>query len=160
MFCNEEDLKNKIILPYLQDIGFEPSDISFEKSFSIRLGRTKHKLGSEEGTARGRLDILCKKGDKNLFLIEVKDDNVNIEQDDIDQGISYARLLDNISPFVLVTNGKETVVLDSITKSVLTGSKICSQSAFWSNGCTLDTDHDLAIRYQALKHLFHYLRQI
>ena len=51
MFCNEEDLKNKVILPYLQDIGFQPSDVSFEKGFSIRLGRAKYKIGSEDGTA-------------------------------------------------------------------------------------------------------------
>ena len=107
MFCSEEDLKNKIVLPYLQDLDFQPADVSFERSFTIRLGRTKHTIGNGKDTPRGRLDILCRKENKNLFLIEVKADGDSIEQDDIDQGISYARLLDNIPPFVLVTNGKE-----------------------------------------------------
>ena len=60
--------------------------------------------------------------------------------------------MDNIPPFVLVTNGKNTIIVDSITKALLTGTQISSQSNFWANGCRLDVDHDLSVRYQALRH--------
>jgi|WetSurMetagenome_2_1015567.scaffolds.fasta_scaffold36935_2 hypothetical protein len=152
MFSNEEDLKNKVVVPYLHALGFQPSEISFEKSFSIRLGRNKHEITKVKDTLSGRLDILCRKGERNLFLIEVKADEKALEDEDINQGISYARLLDNIPPFVLITNGKKTRVIDSITRKVLNGLAIGDQSDFWKNGCVLSTEEDLSIRYQALRH--------
>jgi len=144
MFKNEEDIKIKLILPYLKDLGFDESEISFEDSFSITLGRQKKIIG-------GRSDILCKRNGQNLFLIELKKDSLLITQKDINQGISYARLLDNIAPFTIISNGKETKVYDSITKKDLTDTNISEHSEFWKNDCTLSINEDLRIRYSALK---------
>jgi hypothetical protein len=142
---NEEEIRSKLLLPFLNDLGFGLSDILLEKSFSIRLGKSKH-------TIKGRSDILCKRNGRNLFIIELKNDSVSIDQEDIEQGISYARLLtDNIAPFTIVTNGKTTRVFDSISREELTGTKISKQSSYWQNECTLSTDIDLRIRYEALK---------
>ena len=141
---NEEDIRGRLILPYLKDLGFDVSEISLERSFTIRLGRGKRKTG--------RSDILCKRHNKNLFIIELKNDSISITQDDIDQGISYARsLLDNIAPFTIVSNGKDTRIFDSISRKELSGSNILEQSPFWKNGCSLSTEEDLRIRYDALK---------
>lgn len=139
----EEQIKGKVVLPYLHELGFDVSEISLEDSFSIRLGRTKHVI-------TGRSDILCKRNDSNLFVIEIKSDEKTITQDDIDQGISYARLLDNIAPFVIVTNSKTTRIFDSVSKEELTGKSVAANSDFWKNGCTLSTEYDLQIRYEAL----------
>jgi hypothetical protein len=142
---NEEEIRSKILLPYLNDLGFDLSEISLETSFSIRLGKSKHAI-------KGRSDILCKRNGKNLFIIELKNDSISIDQDDIDQGISYARLLpDNIAPFTIVTNGKTTRIFDSITKKELGGTKLSTQSSYWQNECTLSMDVDIRIRYEALK---------
>ena len=142
---NEEEIRGRLLLPFLNDLGFDPSEISLEKSFLIRLGKSQH-------TIHGRSDILCKRNGKNLFIIELKNDSISIEQNDIDQGISYARLLiDNIAPFTIITNGKTTKVFDSISRKELTGTKISEQSEYWQNECTLSTDIDLRIRYDALK---------
>ncbi|MEY3422468.1 MAG: hypothetical protein RIR48_2785, partial [Bacteroidota bacterium] len=144
MINNEEDVRSKILLPYLKDLGFDLSEISLEDSFKIRLGRTEKPI-------KGRSDILCKRNGQNLFIIEVKDSNHKITQDDIDQGISYARaLLDNIAPFTIITSVNETKIFDTITKANLTGTKLSEQSEFWKNGCTLSMDEDLKIRYEAL----------
>ncbi|MHA1660228.1 MAG: type I restriction enzyme HsdR N-terminal domain-containing protein, partial [Promethearchaeota archaeon] len=150
---NEEDLKQKVVLPYIESLGFTSNELEFEKNFSIRLGRQVYCLSDikKKKNARGRLDILCKSGDKNLFVIEVKRDNVKITQDDIDQGISYARLLDQIAPFVLITNGKDTRVIDTISKKELSGKNIGFQSEFWKNGCKLSSKDELNYRYEALK---------
>ena len=59
------------------------------------------------------------------------DDSGLISQDDIDQGVSYAGLIRPIPPFVLVTNGKDTRVIDTITLKELNGTNIGSQSKFW-----------------------------
>jgi len=140
----EEEIRGNLLLPYLKDLGFDVSEISLERAFTIRLGRGKSKTG--------RSDILCKRDNKNLFIIELKSDSKAITQDDIDQGISYATaLLDNIAPFTIVTNGKSTRIFDSISRKEISGSKISDQSSFWKNGCTLSTEHELRIRYQALK---------
>ena len=143
MFNNEEDIRGKLLLPYLEDLGIDINDISLEKSFNIRLGRRKHTIG-------GRSDILCRINDRNLFIVELKKDGILISQEDVDQGISYARLLDNIAPFTIISNGRETVVYDSITRKKLDGIKISQQSDFWRNGCTLSSDEDLNIRHAAL----------
>ncbi len=114
----EEEIKTRIILPYLADLGFDPAEVSLERTFSVRLRRNTHQLSSEKDgyAVSGRLDLLCRRANKNLFIIEVKRDGLTITQDDIDQGISYARLVDNIAPFVIVSNGEQTVVVDTITR--------------------------------------------
>jgi hypothetical protein len=142
---NEEEIRGKLLLPFLNDLGFNLSEISLEKSFIIRLGKSQH-------TVQGRSDILCKRNGKNLFIIELKNDSVTIGEEDIDQGISYARLLtDNIAPFTIVTNGKATRVFDSISREELNGITISKQSSYWRNGCSLSMDTDLRVRYEALK---------
>lgn len=141
---NEEEIRGNLLLPFLNDLGFDLSEILLEKSFSIRLGKSKH-------IVRGRSDILCKRDGRNLFVIELKNDSISITQEDIDQGISYARLLEgNIAPFTIITNGKITKIFDSVSKEELTGKKI-NQSSYWENGCTLSTDIDLRLRYEALQ---------
>lgn len=142
---NEEEIRGKLLLPFLNDLGFDLSEISLEKSFTIRLGKAQHVI-------RGRSDILCRKNGKNLFIIELKSDAVAILQKDIDQGISYARsLVDDIAPFVIITNGKTTKIFDTISKADLTGGIISELSEFWKNDYRLSTDEELRVRYEALK---------
>ncbi|KIO76795.1 NTPase (NACHT family) [Pedobacter lusitanus] len=145
ILMNEEEIRGKLILPFLNELGFDLSEISLEKSFSIRLGKTEHIIN-------GRSDVLCRRNGKNLFIIELKKDSVDILQKDIDQGISYARaLIDDIAPFTIITNGKTTKIFDSISRVDLTGKKISEHSDFWKNGYMLSTDEELRIRYEALK---------
>lgn len=145
MIMNEEEIRGKLLLPFLNDLGFDSSEISLETSFAIRLGKS-------EQIVKGRSDILCKRNGKNLFVIELKSEKVSISQKDIDQGISYARALtDDIAPFVIITNGKTTMIFDAISKLDITGQKISEQSSFWKNGYTLSTNEELRIRYEALK---------
>lgn len=141
---NEEEIRGKLLLPFLEDLGFDNSELFLETSFSIRLGKTNH-------TIKGRSDILCKKNSKNLFIIELKNDSIAIKDNDIEQGISYARALDEIAPFTIITNGKITRIFDTISKKELTGKNISEESDYWNNGFTLSTDEELKIRYEALK---------
>lgn len=139
---NEENIRGKLLLPYIKDLGFDDSEIFLEYAFKIRLGKNKY--------ARGRSDILCKRHNKNIFVIELKNDLLPITDDDRDQGISYARLLDDIAPFTIISNGIITKIFDSITKEELSG-KISLQSTFWKNGCSISTDEEMRIRYEALR---------
>ncbi len=141
----EEELKTKLLIPYLQALGFSSKELSFESGFAIRLGRQAHRTG--------RLDILCKRHEDNLFVVEVKKSNDSLTNEDRDQGCSYARLLDQIAPFVVVTNGRETKIYDSITKNELTGTaNLGEESAFFKNGYKLANEDEIRIRYEALQH--------
>jgi len=140
---NEEEIRGKLLLPFLKDLGLDNSELFLETSFSIRLGKTR--------TITGRSDILCKKNGKNLFIIELKNDSIAIKDNDIEQGISYARALDEIAPFTIISNGKITRIFDTISKKELTGKNISEESEYWKNGYTLSTDEELKIRYEALK---------
>jgi len=145
MFNNEEELRTKLIIPFLKDLGFEESEITLEDTFRIRLGHN-------EKIISGRSDILCKRQGKNLFVLELKIDSHEINQNDIRQGISYSRaLIGNIAPFTIITNGKETKIYDTISEKELNGTKLSMQADFWKNGCILSTDQEISIRYEALK---------
>lgn len=149
---NEEEIRSKILLPFLKDLGFELTDISLETRFTIRLGKSKHKVG--------RSDILCKRDGRNLFVIELKNNSVTINQRDIVQGISYARLLpDNIAPFTIVSNGVTIRIFDSISREELTNSKISERSEYWKSGFTLSSEIDLKIRYEALTNFVSFAQQ-
>lgn len=152
----EEDLRFKLLNPFLQSLGFHTSEISLEKNFSLRLGTSEINISNQESNLkRGRLDILCHKNKKNLFVIELKNDKQSISENDRDQGISYARLLDNIAPFTIVTNGHEVHIYDTITREKLNNSTFANESDFWNNGCELSGE-DLKVKYQALKHFVSY----
>jgi len=119
---NEETIKNKVILPLLlnkNDINI--NNLSFEESFSIVIGRSKidiNKLSEIEKKKRPRYDILVsdKLQNKNLFIIEVKRDRLDLTDEDRDQAISYARLTHPITPIAITTNGKNNRVYNTITK--------------------------------------------
>ena len=148
---NEEDIRAKIVSPYLKKIGFNESDLDYEFSFKIRLGRGVHTVGGNT-EARGRADILCKRFGKNLFIIEVKKEGKSINDNDIDQGISYARLLDQIAPITIITNGNDWKIFETISKNELTDAKNLYNSPYFKDGYSINQDVELQIKYLALKH--------
>lgn len=114
----EEDIKLKVILPFLSNLGFSSDELSFEKSFFLKLGTYSVRVDSGESitVAKPRLDILIKVAGVNLFIFEVKSDSVTLDDDDRDQAVSYARLVHPIAPFVILTNGVQFEIFNSITK--------------------------------------------
>lgn len=141
---NEEDIKNKIVIPYLADLGLDIENLVFEKTFTIRLFRSKIEM---KNTIKGRLDILVKRNNENIFLVETKAPDHILTDDDRDQAISYARLLDNIAPFSIVTNGHETRIYDTITKKEL-NKKTISESEYVKAGYHISFDPDLIYEAQ------------
>lgn len=117
---NEENVK-LLILNLLQNWGFDTNEIILEKSFNIKLGKNVLKVDSLKQISEisPRTDILVKNESQNLFIFEIKADNVKIDDDDIKQGISYARLTETITPFVVITNGKNTRIFNSFNNEEL-----------------------------------------
>jgi hypothetical protein len=145
---NEEQLKNTIILPLLHQIGFPGGDLGFEQSFTIQLGRGVYTVrGEPAATASGRLDILCTLDGDPLMVVELKAPSVELTDDDRRQGLSYARLLEKIAPFVLVSNGTQSILYDSYTGKTF-------QGAYDRLGPSLD--EEIRLRFEGLKHFVGY----
>jgi len=117
---SEEDLRF-VIAKYFLELGFDTNEFSFEDSFSIQLGHNSIIVGkedSEQKTSGGRSDILVTRNGNPIILIETKNPNHKMTNEDAQQAISYARLTSQITPFALLTNGKDTKVYDVLEPSV------------------------------------------
>ncbi len=131
-FKTEEDVRTKLVIPWLIGHGFSVSELHLEFAFRIRLGKSTIEVRdgatlSESSGRRpskshtaysGRADVLVQNAQgHNLLVVEVKARNEPLDEQARDQGISYARLAEgNIAPFVVLTNGKDTRVFDSHTR--------------------------------------------
>lgn len=123
---NEEEIKIKLVLPWLAQAGVDRQELQFERTFSVRIGRQTIPIGgsSTRDSAGGRLDILVRRHERNLLIVETKAEGVSLTDDDRDQAISYARLVHPIAPYAVVTNGSEYRLYDSITKKQIEPSDI------------------------------------
>lgn len=123
---NEEDIKIKYILPWLEQSGLDINKLQFEQTFSVKIGRQTISLSGSptKDKVSARLDILVKRGDKNLLIVETKASHLSLTNDDRDQAISYARLVHPIAPYAVVTNGNDYKLYDSITKNLINPSEI------------------------------------
>lgn len=117
---NEEDVKFTIVEWLAKSTDLRAS-ISLEKSFTLRVGRGVFKFDSEKQikNAQGRCDVLVKCGDRNLLVAEIKHPDKELTDGDRDQGCSYACLLYPPAPYVLVTNGREHRLYNSLTRKLV-----------------------------------------
>ena len=152
--ANEEDAKIKIVVPFLQSLGFDCSELFYEKSFHLKVGRFTIRTDTEAQihAAQPRLDILVTRGGQNLFIVEVKGPDIAIDLDDIDQAVCYARLVHPIAPLCLVTNGHVWKLINTITKEELTPDKIDPNQSL--NVALPDGAY-----YQAIKYFLGYSRE-
>lgn len=117
---NEEEIKIKYILPWLKEVGVRSDEIQLERSFSLRIGRNTIIVGAsdrERDLVGARLDVLIRRGDRNLLIVETKAEHLALTDDDRDQAVSYARLVHPIAPYAVVTNGRDYRLYDCLTKA-------------------------------------------
>ena len=98
----------KVALPGLSSAG-----IKHQLSFSIQFG--KKSLTVRTDSASARADILLTKNNTNLAVLELKRETLPLTEEDARQGLSYARVLHPRPPLVILSNGKETRVLETAT---------------------------------------------
>ena len=110
---NEENVKNKVIVPFLNSIGFTENNLSYEDSFTIKLGKN---IINKKDYISGRLDILVKVDNTPFLLWEMKKEGLEITDEEVGQAISYARLTEPITPFTIVSNGIDTKIFNTINK--------------------------------------------
>ena len=97
---SEEDLRF-IIAKYFIELGFDANELSFEDTFSIQLGHNTIIVGnsdSKQNTSRGFSDILVTRNGNPIIVIETKNVNHKLTEEDAQQVISYARRMGIKSP--------------------------------------------------------------
>jgi hypothetical protein len=128
-YLSEEDIRTKVVYEWLKDCGFTSDNILLEYTFKVKFGKQTKNF-------RPRADVLIKSVEGlNLLVVEVKATNHKLNNDDIDQAVSYARLLkDGIAPFTILTNGKDSRIFDSVTKEEINSASISATHTYVING--------------------------
>lgn len=95
----ETDTSHKIIVPYLENLGFKKSEMEFEFPIKAQIGSGKAKIVFA--------DIVIRQKGKAVMIVEIKKSDHRLEERDREQAISYARLFDpEPVNFAVVTNGR------------------------------------------------------
>jgi hypothetical protein len=92
----------------------ERSAIRHQLQFRVQLGAKHIEIDGRGYSSRGRLDVLLKHKGKPLAVLELKKPGIALTDSDRLQGLSYARLMDPMPPFVIVTNGKHTSIFQTV----------------------------------------------
>ncbi|QXI00409.1 type I restriction enzyme HsdR N-terminal domain-containing protein [Pseudomonas monsensis] len=93
--------------------------IRHQIQFQFKFGHAAIKVdGSKPTSVRSRADVLLFVEDKPLAVLELKRMSEELQPDDGQQGLSYARALNSTPPLVVVSNGIETRYLETHTGGV------------------------------------------
>ena len=154
---SEDDIRTRVVAIWLFEHGFSAESISVEFSFELRLGRNIYRVGENKPVKsslfRPRADVLVRSCDgRNLLIVEVKAPDEILDNDAKEQGISYARLLRNggIAPFVVLTNGHNTQIYDSISGELVSDAQVPTNHPHVQNGFRVSVD-DIELRAEALE---------
>lgn len=105
---NEADFQASIVARIQEALPLLKGQIRVERYLHLKLGHHEIKINgasTEKQSVKGRSDVVVFLDDVPLILAELKAPSVKITDDDIGQGLSYARLHQPMVPLVLVTNG-------------------------------------------------------
>lgn len=137
----EEELKAKVILPWLSDIGFDASELKLERVQSIKIGRQRVSV---------RYDFLVSRFDRPLMFIEAKSPGHVLSEDDRKQARVYALLNEPMAPTFMLTNGAETELYDAITNVRIDDSNVGADHPYFQDGHKLDPGADIRLRTNAI----------
>jgi type I restriction enzyme M protein len=107
----EEDVKIKFLLPLLEAHGYKPQQCEFEKAIDVHEGRKHKKIFADV------VVYTSARKQAPLILCETKSPQEILNKPAKEQAISYARLLPRIAPLVLVTNGEQVQVFQTLNKN-------------------------------------------
>src|SRR5689334_8503658 len=98
---NEEEIKVKLVLPLLKELGFDPAVLQFEAFLRGPSGRRQY------------VDIVVNADSAPIFLVENKAEGVDLAAPAvIEQAVNYCRSFDRVIPYALLTNGTEAVLVN------------------------------------------------
>ena len=120
---NEAELEARISSILLNIFPtFQEAKVQHQKSYSFKFGRHDVSVDLKKPSKysnRAILDILLSVDDINVILLELKKEDLMLTDEDVNQGISYSRLLHPIPPITLISNGRDNIFYNSYTKERL-----------------------------------------
>jgi hypothetical protein len=120
--ASEEDIRSRLLTPWLKQLGFDNSELRYETRFTVTLGR-EFDLPIGERRRKNKhaySDIVCYHGKHPLFVVEVKRDDEPLDERARRQAISYARLLPEIAPFAVTANSWDSHLYDTVSGDEIT----------------------------------------
>jgi type I restriction enzyme M protein len=110
---SEEDVKIQFLLPYLKERGYNQEAMDFDVAIEVHEGRKKKTIFADV------LVYTSKAKKAPLLICETKAPSETLNRSVKEQAISYARLLPQIAPLSLVTNGAQVQVFHTLDKTRL-----------------------------------------
>jgi len=110
---SEEDIKIQFLLPYLAERGYKQNCMDFGVPIEVQEGRKKKTIFADV------LVYTSAQKKAPLLLCETKAKSEPLDRSVREQAISYARLLPQIAPLVLLTNGNQVQIFHTLNKSRL-----------------------------------------
>lgn len=108
---SEEDVKYKVVVPYLKKLGYKENQISFNVPIKAWLGRQSKVVYA---------DLVVKEKNNTIIIVETKKPGTELNEIHKEQAISYARQFDpRAVPIAVVTNGVSIKIYDVRTKKNL-----------------------------------------
>ena len=110
---SEQDVISKVVIPDLASLGYSEGTVS---SGSVVL-RFNHPIPVQQGRERKTIfaDLVVFVDEIPVIVVDGKNPREYLTDNDREQVISYARLLDNIAPFAALCNGSWQV-FDAVRK--------------------------------------------
>lgn len=150
----EEDIRIAVV-KYFHELGFDLDELRTETSFTIQLGHNTLLVEGQEVSQRnrvtGRSDILLTRNGRPLAIVETKSPGHSLNEKDALQALSYARLLLEMAPYAIVTNGRDTRVYDTFAPTLTTLDTL-TESLWAKNGQQVPSIGD-DLRIEAAKKL-------
>lgn len=105
---SEGDLEARMRVAIEAAFPWLKNDLEHQVSFSVRLGHATVRVdGRKAEQLTGRADILVSSKGKPIAILELKREGIALTLADVQQGLSYARLMTPIAPLVVVSNGND-----------------------------------------------------
>lgn len=94
---SEDDCAENIVIPLLLRLGYDRNQIGRKVSIT---GTSGHRF-------RKQADIVIYTGERPSFVVETKRIQHRLKEEDVNQALSYAQLLEPPTPIAILTNGRD-----------------------------------------------------
>ena len=104
---SEEDMKVKVLLPYLISLGYTAEDLRFENGITVQIGTKKTTVYSD-------IEIII--NSKVEMVIDAKNPSKALSEKDLLQAESYAKLVSTPQAmYAMISNGIDCVITNTFT---------------------------------------------
>ncbi len=148
---SEQDVMSKVVVPKLKALGYDEKKsakndvvLRFNHPIEARQGREKKKIYA---------DVVVFVNDTPVIVVDAKNPRSYLTDNDREQVVSYARLLEEIAPYAALCNGPWRV-FDSISKTEINALPSCRDLVRDLQRRRLSSGQRASLKKQANRTLF------